>query len=158
MPRDLIVFGRPVSRRTVVKGAVGTAAAFGASGVIGKSYRRALAQDSVKAQILAIPGAGNGQPTEADMQKVGELCLGPTKASVAQGEFNGVELRFMGLNNQNLHNFVFRALLKSWEEYTGDVSSNRSHPAPSTSMSLKWARHTKAMSWAKASHLRCPIG
>lgn len=25
----------------------------------------------------------------------------------------------MGLNNQNLHNFIFRAFLKSWEEYTG---------------------------------------
>jgi multiple sugar transport system substrate-binding protein len=119
MPRDLSAFGRPVSRRTVFKGAVGTAAAFGATGLIGKSYQRALAQDSIKAQILAIPGAGNGQPTESDMQKVGELCLDPTKASVTQGEFNGVELRFLGLNNQNQHNLIFRPLLKSWEEYTG---------------------------------------
>jgi multiple sugar transport system substrate-binding protein len=119
MPRDASAFGHPLSRRTVFKGAAASAAAFGATGLIGKSYQRALAQDSVKTQILAIPGAGNGQPTEADMQKVGELCLGHTKASVTQGEFSGVELRFLGLNNQNQHNVVFRPLLKAWEEYTG---------------------------------------
>jgi multiple sugar transport system substrate-binding protein len=60
-----------------------------------------------------------GSPTDADWQKVGELCLGPTKASVAEGEFAGVELTFMGLNNQNLHNFLFRGFLKPWEAYTG---------------------------------------
>jgi multiple sugar transport system substrate-binding protein len=38
---------------------------------------------------------------------------------VAEGEFEGVELTFMGLNNQNLHNFLFRGFLKPWEEYTG---------------------------------------
>lgn len=103
----------------MLKGATGSAAAFGAAGVIGKSYQRALAQASVKDQILAIPGAGNGQPTEADMQKVGELCLGPTKAVIKPGEFKGVQIQFMGLNNQNLHNFLFRAFLKSWEDYTG---------------------------------------
>ncbi len=37
----------------------------------------------------------------------------------AEGEFQGVELTFMGLNNQNLHNFLFRGFLKPWEEYTG---------------------------------------
>ena len=25
----------------------------------------------------------------------------------------------MGLNNQNLHNFLFRGFLKPWEDYTG---------------------------------------
>jgi multiple sugar transport system substrate-binding protein len=107
------------NRRTVFKGAAGTAAALSATGLAGKSFQSALAQDDIKAQILAIPGAGNGQPTEADMQKVGELCLGPTKANVTQGEFKGVELKFLGLNNQNLHDFIFRAFLKSWEDYTG---------------------------------------
>ena len=53
------------------------------------------------------------------MAKVGELCLGPTKANVAEGEFKGVKLSFMGLNNQGLHNYNFRAFLRSWEEYTG---------------------------------------
>ena len=43
----------------------------------------------------------------------------PTKANVAEGEFAGVELTFMGLNNQNLHNFLFRGFLKPWEAYTG---------------------------------------
>jgi len=102
-----------------MKRVTGVAAAMGATGVIGKSYQRALAQDSVRAQILKIPGAGQGQPTESDMQQVGELCLEPTKTNVTQGEFKGVELTFMGLNNQNLHNIVFRNLLASWVEYTG---------------------------------------
>jgi multiple sugar transport system substrate-binding protein len=91
----------------------------GAAGVLGSSTQRALAQDDIRVQILAIPGVGQGSPTESDMQKVGELCLGPTKANVAEGEFKGVNLRFLGLNNQGLHNFVFRALLESWKEYTG---------------------------------------
>ena len=43
----------------------------------------------------------------------------PTKANVEEGEFAGVELTFMGLNNQNLHNFLFRGFLKPWEAYTG---------------------------------------
>ena len=66
-----------------------------------------------------IPGVGKGQPTDADWQKVGELCLGATKANVTEGEFAGVELTFMGLNNQNLHNLLFRGFLKPWEAYTG---------------------------------------
>ena len=36
-----------------------------------------------------------------------------------EGEFKGVELTFMGLNNQNLHNLLFRGFLKPWEAYTG---------------------------------------
>ena len=47
------------------------------------------------------------------------MCLGATKENVAEGEFAGVELTFMGLNNQNLHNFLFRGFLKPWEAYTG---------------------------------------
>jgi multiple sugar transport system substrate-binding protein len=113
------ILGVRVPRRTVLKGATGAAASFSAVGVIGKSYQRALAQDNVRIQILQIPGVGAGSPTEDDMARVGELCLEPTKANVQQGEFNGVQLRFLGLNNQGLHNFVFRAFLRSWEEYTG---------------------------------------
>ncbi len=60
-----------------------------------------------------------GSPTDADWQKVGELALGGTRETVAEGEFAGVELTFMGLNNQNLHNFLFRGFLKPWEAYTG---------------------------------------
>ena len=113
------ILGVRAPRRTVLKGATGAAAGFAAWGVKGKSYRRARAQDDIRTQILQIPGVGAGSPTEDDMARVGELCLEPTKANVQQGEFNGVQLRFMGLNNQGLHNYNFRAFLRSWEEYTG---------------------------------------
>ena len=97
-------------------GAAGAAAARQRSGF---SPSAGYAADSVVAQIMKIPGAGNGSPTDADWQKVGELCLGPTKQNVQPGEFKGVEFSFMGLNNQNLHNFLFRGFLKPWEAYTG---------------------------------------
>ena len=113
------ILGVKAPRRTVLKGATGAAAGLAAAGIVGKSAQSALAQDDVKSQILAIPGAGKGQPTEQDMQKVGEICIDPTKANVQQGEFNGVELTFMGLNNQNLHDIVFRNLLTSFVDYTG---------------------------------------
>ncbi len=114
------------SRRNVLKGAAGAAsvAALGATGVLG-SAPRAFAQQmsqeelDLRKQILQIPGVGKGSPTDADWQKVGELCLGPTKQNVAEGEFKDVELTFMGLNNQNLHDFLFRGFLKPWEAYTG---------------------------------------
>lgn len=107
-----------VDRRTVLKAATGAAAGFYAWGVPGKSYQRALAQESVIQQILAIPGAGS-EPTEADMQRVGELILEPTKANVQPGEFQGQRLTFLGLNNAGKHNLVFRPLLAAWQEYTG---------------------------------------
>lgn len=104
------------NRRGFMKGA----AALAAGTALGSTLAgRAFAQDSLRAQILQIPGVGKGSPTDADWQKVGEMCLEATKANVAQGEFAGVELTFMGLNNQNLHNFLFRGFLKPWEAYTG---------------------------------------
>ena len=105
-----------LTRRRLMQGAaaLGGAAAFG-----GLSSRAALAQDDVRAAILKIPGVNMGSPTDADWQKVGALCLGPTKANVAEGEFAGVELTFFGINNQGLHNILFRGLLKPWEAYTG---------------------------------------
>ncbi|MBK8083560.1 MAG: extracellular solute-binding protein [Devosia sp.] len=104
------------NRRSFMKGA----AALAAGTALGSSLAgKAFAQDNVRAQILQIPGVGMGSPTDADWQKVGELCLAATKANVAEGEFAGVELTFMGLNNQNLHNFLFRGFLKPWEAYTG---------------------------------------
>src|SRR5215475_15483693 len=106
------------NRRSVLKGAV-SAAALGSTGGLGALSERALAQDDLRARISQIPGVGKGAPTDADWQKVGELCLGPTKANVKEGEFGGVELSFMGLNNQNLHNLLFRGFLKPWEAYTG---------------------------------------
>src|SRR6185503_17537176 len=97
-----------VGRRGFMKGA---AALTASTALTSSGIGSAFAQDDVRAQILKIPGVGAGQPTDADWQKVGELCLGPTEANVAQGEFAGVELTFMGLNNQNLHNLLFRGFL-----------------------------------------------
>ena len=105
-----------LTRRRLLQG---VASVGGAAVLSGFGLRPALAQDNLRAQLLAIPGVGAGSPTDADWQKVGELCLGATKANVAEGEFAGVELTFMGLNNQNQHNFLFRGFLKSWETYTG---------------------------------------
>ncbi|MEZ5802136.1 MAG: extracellular solute-binding protein [Rhizobiaceae bacterium] len=108
------------TRRDVLRGAASLAALSAASGAgLGALVGSASAQEDVRAQILQIPGVGKGSPTDADWQKVGELCLGATKASIKEGEFAGVELTFMGLNNQNLHNFLFRGFLKPWEAYTG---------------------------------------
>jgi multiple sugar transport system substrate-binding protein len=107
------------SRRQLMKGAAGAVAALATSGPLSLATSPAYAQDSVVAQIMKIPGAGNGSPTDADWQKVGELCLGPTKQNVQPGEFKGVNFSFMGLNNQNVHNFLFRGFLKPWEAYTG---------------------------------------
>lgn len=111
--------GAQASRRTVLKGAAGLGAALGTTGLLGPLSSTALAQGDLRSQILQIPGVGKGSPTDADWQKVGELCLGPTKAMVKEGEFKGVQLTFMGLNNQNLHNLLFRGFLRPWETYTG---------------------------------------
>ena len=108
------------SRRALIKGAASTAAlAFASGGALTLAGAPARAQGNLRAEILQIPGVGMGSPTDADWQKVGEMCLGGTRETVAEGEFAGVELTFMGLNNQNQHNFLFRGFLKSWETYTG---------------------------------------
>ncbi len=104
-----------MNRRQMLKG---TAAA-GAMAMMPKGAAQAAGHGNVRAEILKIPGVGAGSPTDSDWQKVGEMCLGATKENVAEGEFAGVELTFMGLNNQNLHNFLFRGFLKPWEAYTG---------------------------------------
>jgi multiple sugar transport system substrate-binding protein len=108
------------TRRDILKGAASMAAIAAASGAgLGAMTRPASAASALRTKILQIPGVGKGQPTDADFQKVGELCLEATKANVKEGEFAGVELTFMGLNNQNLHNVLFRGFLKPWETYTG---------------------------------------
>ena len=104
-----------ISRRRMLQGAT----ALGAMALLPMSMKPAAAQDSLRAKILAIPGVGQGSPTDVHWQQVGELCLEATKASVTEGEFAGVELTFLGLNNQNQHNVLFRGFLKSWEAYTG---------------------------------------
>ena len=121
---------------------------------------------------MKISGAGNGSPTDADWQKVGALCLGPTKANVKQGEFAGVEFSFMGLNNQNLHNFLFRGFLTPWEAYTGakikwidlaqaittPACSNRSRAARRTSTFSRWARPSRATWASRTCCPKCRIG
>ncbi len=108
------------SRRQILRGAAGVSAlALASGGALGALTGAARAQDNLRAELLKIPGVGAGSPTDADWQKVGALTLEATKASVKPGEFEGVELTFLGLNNQNLHNFLFRGFLKPWEEYTG---------------------------------------
>ena len=113
------------SRRSILRGAAGAAsvAALGGTGLLSNVPRAfaAMSQEEMdlRKQLLQIPGVGKGSPTDADWQKVGELCLGATKQNVQEGEFKGVELTFMGLNNQNLHDFLFRGFLKPWEAYTG---------------------------------------
>ena len=84
--RDQRSHMRP-DRRTVLKGAA--AAALGSTAGISALTGRVLAQDNLRAQILQTPGVGKGAPTDADWQKVGELCLGPTRASVREGELKG---------------------------------------------------------------------
>ncbi|MEM8871817.1 MAG: sugar ABC transporter substrate-binding protein [Pseudomonadota bacterium] len=103
-----------VSRRMLLQGT----AAIAATSALPK-LATADAHSTLRADILKIPGVGSGSPTDADWQTVGEMCLGGTRETVAEGEFAGVELTFMGLNNQNLHNFLFRGFLKPWEAYTG---------------------------------------
>jgi multiple sugar transport system substrate-binding protein len=107
-----------MNRRTWLKGSAAVSAA-SMAGALGAMTKNVSAQDNLRAQILQIPGVNKGSPTDADWQKVGELCLGATKENVKEGEFKGVELSFMGLNNQNLHNLLFRGFLKPWEAYTG---------------------------------------
>ena len=115
-----------VSRRGLLKGAgaTGTLAALGGVST-GTLVRPAFADGhaALRAELLKIPGVGMGSPTDADWQKVGAMTLEATKQVVQEGEFAGVELTFMGLNNQNLHNFLFRGFLKPWEEYTGATIS-----------------------------------
>ena len=106
------------NRRNVLKGAAAASALAATSGLTAFAPQ-ASAQSDLRTAILKIPGVGKGSPTDADWQKVGEMCLGATKANIKEGEFKGVELTFMGLNNQNLHNLLFRGFLKPWEAYTG---------------------------------------
>ncbi len=118
------VYGRimaaQINRRKMLQGAAsaGAIAAVGLGG-LGGLARPASAQSGLRAEMLRIPGVGVGSPGDPEWQAVGELTLGATKANVAEGEFAGVELTFLGLNNQNLHNFLFRGFLKPWEAYTG---------------------------------------
>jgi multiple sugar transport system substrate-binding protein len=113
-----MLLGLQANRRIMLKGAAALSALATTGGVTALAPQ-AFAQSDLRKELLKIPGVGKGSPTDADWQKVGEMCLGATKANVKEGEFKGVELSFMGTNNQNLHNLLFRGFLKPWEAYTG---------------------------------------
>jgi multiple sugar transport system substrate-binding protein len=112
--------------RSPGRGMLAKAGTLAAAAVLMAGAVPALAQDdsaALRAELLQIPGVGMGQPSDPEWQQVGALTLEPTKANVAEGECTGVELKFLGLNNQNLHNMLFRGFLKPWEEYTGATIS-----------------------------------
>ncbi|MBX3030984.1 MAG: extracellular solute-binding protein [Chloroflexi bacterium] len=114
--------GRATRGETRHRRALQGAVAIGAATALVVGGLPAAAQDSsaeLRAELLKIPGVGAGSPTDADWQRVGELTLGPTRANVAEGECAGVNLTFLGLNNQGLHNFLFRGFLRAWVDYTG---------------------------------------
>ncbi|TJV46147.1 MAG: sugar ABC transporter substrate-binding protein [Mesorhizobium sp.] len=112
---NALIARQGMTRRAFLEGA----AAIGSLAAVGVGGGPAIAQDSIRAQIMNIPGVGKGSPSDADRQKVGELCLGPTKAAIKEGEFKGVEISFMGVNTSGVHNVVYRGFLKAWEDYTG---------------------------------------
>ena len=78
-----------MNRRTWLKGTAAVSST-GVAGSLAAMTTTAHAQDNLRAQILQIPGVGKGSPTDADWQKVGEMCLAATKANVKEGEFKGV--------------------------------------------------------------------
>jgi len=124
------------NRRRVVQGGA-AAAAFSALGLRYPGSARALGQASVKDQILAIPGAGAGSPSEADIERVGELCLNTDK----KGKFKGQTVVFQGLSNAGFHVNVFRPISRAWEEATGakvewiEVTQADSYPKMSQALS-----------------------
>src|ERR1700712_2439508 len=94
-----IIAGQQTSRRRLLQGAAGLGAAavggFGAFSSARAAGTPSADEIALRKAILKVPGVGKGSPTDADWQKVGELCLGPTKARVKPGEFKGVQLTFM---------------------------------------------------------------
>jgi len=119
MKKEKKITRRKFIKDSAIAAAAVSALAMGTTSGLNLLTREAHAMSHLRAEMLKIPGVGMGSPTDADWQKVGKLCLGGTRSTVKEGEFKGVKLSFMGLNNQNLHNFLFRGFLKPWESYTG---------------------------------------
>jgi multiple sugar transport system substrate-binding protein len=107
-----------ISRRNLLKGAASAVAFASGTFSVGSAFAQQSSSD-LRLQLARLPGVGMGTPSDAEWLRVGELCLEPTKANVAEGEFAGVELTFMGLNTAGAHNVIFRGLCKAWETYTG---------------------------------------
>ena len=70
-----------MNRRSFVKGAASAGAIAAMSGGLSSVASSAFADghSELRKAILQIPGVGAGSPGDADWQKVGEMCLGPTK-------------------------------------------------------------------------------
>ena len=162
------------SRRKFLGGAatVASVAALGSTGVLG-TLSKALAQDNLRAEILKIPGVGKGSPTDADWQKVGEMCLGATKANVQRRRVQGRRAVPSWGSTTRTSTTCCSAASSSRgrpipaPRSTGSTSprptttpacSSRSPPAPSTSTSSRWARPSRATSAARACLARCPTG
>src|SRR5258708_7968426 len=94
---------RLVSRRRFLEDSGSVAALGAATTALGPFARPAMAQTDLRKQILAIPGVDKGSPTDADWQKVGELCLGATKANVTAGDVQGGGLHFARRDQQHPH-------------------------------------------------------
>ena len=77
---------KAISRRNLLKGAASASALAAVGPGLAGLATPAFAQENLRAEILKIPGVGAGSPTDADWQKVGEMCLGPTKEVVSEGE------------------------------------------------------------------------
>ena len=107
------------NRRTVLKGAA-SAAALGTTGALGTFSDVALrAGQSARQNPARFRASARARRPTPTGRRSASCASAPTKANVKEGEFKGVELSFMGLNNQNLHNLLFRGFLKPWEAYTG---------------------------------------
>ena len=155
------ILGVRSNRRTVLKGATGAAAGMYAFGVVGKSYQRALAQDS---RPRANPRDPRGRRRPADRcEHAGSRRIDP---GTDQGErpARGVQRRRALLHGpqqpeSSQHRLPRRSSPpgrstpaprspgSTWRRPTTTrACSRRSPPARSTSTSWRWARPSKATS------------
>jgi len=120
----------------------------------GTSVRPAYAGSdaaALRAAILKIPGVGMGSPGDAEWRKIGEMTLGATRQTLAEGEFAGVELTFMGLNSQNLHNVLFRGFPEPWEAYSGARINWIDLAQAANAIAAAWEKITDQIAVFKAS-------
>jgi multiple sugar transport system substrate-binding protein len=109
---DARFFHNRHDRRTILKAAAGAPTLAVGTPLTGRTQ---ATPESVKDQILAIPGPGAGAPTESDMERVGELCL----HTGYQGAFQGQTVVFQGPADERFWLHAFRPLSRAWEEATG---------------------------------------
>ncbi|MDP6730262.1 MAG: sugar ABC transporter substrate-binding protein, partial [SAR324 cluster bacterium] len=78
---------RKFLKNSATAAAGSTALISGSAAILGGKAEKAMAgsHKSLRKDILKIPGVGMGSPTDADWQKVGEMCLGGTKERVKPG-------------------------------------------------------------------------